>query len=494
MSRRTSLIVLAFVCIAMLWPSPTRAEGESNQLRGMWVDASNPGFHTPAEVDELVDNAAAAGMNTLFVQMRRHGDAMYRLSSEPRSAIAGLAPAEAFDPLADLLAKAHARGINVHAWLVMSVACRDKDPLRGNPQHLCTSHGPGTPDPQRWTTATFSGAQVGDLDFGHPEAVNYMTSLVERLLASYPALDGIHYDYIRYSGQDYGYNQVSLARFRAAHGLPSNYRPAPADPEWSQWRRDRITELVRRLYIRIKAINPRVQVSAATITWGGTGSYSPQDWPNSAAYSRVFQDWRAWLEEGLLDFAVPMHYFGESDAKTRAWYDGWLNWDRTHTGRRAIVPGTGAWLNDPQQGMAQIQRALAPDAAGRTLAGVALYCYNQPISNSNPQWRREYMQLLRANLFAAPSPAPTWPWIAQPTTGHLQGMAMIDNQLVPDAHVTLFRDGAWVREFTAAVDGWYGAVELEPGTYTVQLRNPRDGHVRQIDGVQVGVGRVTSAP
>ena len=492
MLHRVQRAVLAILCILILVPTAAHAEGETGQVRGMWVDSSNPGFHTPAEVDELIDNAAAAGINTLFVQMRRHADAMYNQSSEPRAIIDGFAPAEVFDPLADLLAKAHARGIAIHAWLVMSVACRDYDPLRGNPQHVCTSHGPSTADPQRWTTATFKGTQVGDLDFGHPESVNYTTALIERLLANYPSLDGIHYDYIRYADQDYGYNQVSLSRFRAANGLPDGYRPTPTDPAWSQWRRDQVTNLVRRLYLRIKAINPRMQVSAATITWGGVGSASADDWPKSAAYARVFQDWRAWLNEGILDFAVPMHYFAEGDPRTRGWYDSWLNWDHANTGRRAIVPGTGAWLNNPQQGLAQIQRAISPDSAGHTLSGVALYCYNEPISNSNPQWRREYMQLLRNTLFANPAPAPAWPWIATPSTGHIQGMASVGGQLTPDAHITLFRDGAWVRDLTAAVDGWYGAVDLAPGSYSIQIRDSRNGQQRQIDGVQVNAGSVTS--
>jgi len=488
-------LLLALLVLQVLLPVPVAAQDVGpGQLRGMWVDATNPGFHTPAEVDELIANAAAANINALFVQMRRHGDAWYNQHIEPRAALPDLADAAAFDPLADLLAKAHARGIAIHAWLVIGVACRDHDPLRGHPEHVCTAHGPAAPDPARWTTATYAGAQVGDLDFGHPTAIQYVEAIVQHLLQSYPALDGIHYDFIRYFGQEAGYNQVSLARFRAAYGLPEGYRPAPTDPLWSQWRRDRITELMRRLYIRVKAINPHVQVSAATITWGGRRSDTPDDWPNSAAYARVFQDWPAWLAEGILDFAVPMHYFAEADATAHTWYDNWLAWDRSHTGRRAIVAGTGAWLNTPQEGIAQIQRALAPDVAGRMLAGVVLYCYNQPISNSTAQWRREYMIVLQQLVFSQPTPAPVWPWMAHPTTGHLHGIATIAEQVVPNAHVTLFHDGAWVRELTAAVDGWYGAVELPPGSYSVQIRDPRSTRVRQIDDLHVSAGTVMSAP
>jgi uncharacterized lipoprotein YddW (UPF0748 family) len=462
-------------------------------MRALWVDQSNPGFHNPAEVDELVANAVAANMNTLFVQVRRHGDAMYNAGPEPRAVVPGLAPAAWFDPLAMLLQKAHAAELRVHAWLVISVACRNSDPLRGNPQHLCTQHGPSAPDPARWTTATYNDTQVGDLDFGHPQAVIYMESVVQNLLHNYPALDGIHYDYVRYADQEYGYNAISLARFNAAYARPQNTRPTPTDPQWSQWRRDRITELVRRLYIRIKAINPRIQVSAATITWGGVGSYSLTDWPHSAAYNRVFQDWKAWLQEGILDFAVPMHYFAEQNQQQRGWYDSWLAWDRANAGRRAIVAGTGAWLNSDWDGIAQIQRALTPDANGPALAGASLFSYHEPLAGSNPDRRRAFMQQLRETVFAQPAGAPDGPWIAAPTTGHVQGMAAINGRIISDAHMTLFLNGGWAREFTGAVDGWYGAVDLAPGSYTIVVQDPHSGEQAQY-GVVVRAGQVTSGP
>jgi uncharacterized lipoprotein YddW (UPF0748 family) len=489
------LWIAIILLISLLTPGISRAEEQPiRQMRAFWVDSINPGFHTYAQVDELVDNVVRANANTIFVQVRRHGDAWYNNSIEPRAAHPDLAPADQYDPLGYMLQRAQAAGIKVHAWLVISVACRNNDRLRGHPDHVCTTHGSATPDPERWTTATFRGAQIGDLDFGHPAAIHHVEVVVQRLLENYPSLDGIHYDYIRYSDQGYGYNAVSLDRFRAAYGFPPSYRPTPGDPAWSQWRRDRITELVRRLYIRIKAINPRMQVSAATVTWGGVGSYTPEDWPNSAAYARVFQDWRAWLQEGILDFAVPMNYFAEGQEQTRNWYDGWLAWNRWNTGRRAIVVGTGAWLNNPQEGIAQIQRALTPDAEGRGMAGVTLFSYNQPISNSNPQWRREYMDLLRSSVFAQPALAPDWPWIVAPTTGHLQGMAAIDGQITPNAHITLLRDGAWERELTASADGWYGAVDLPPGVYSVVVRHPEDGRTTRINGLPVRAGVVTSGP
>lgn len=494
--RRRVFSTLAFIVLTLsfaLSPSiPTRAQAPIEQMRAFWVDSLSPGFHNHPQVDELVDNVVRANANTLFVQMRRHGNAWYNNGAEPRAVEPGLAPANEFDPLAYLLEKAHSKGVKVHAWLVISVACRANDRLRGNPDHVCTSHGPAAGGSERWTTATYRGAQIGDLDMGHPGAVVYMESMIQTLARNYPALDGIHYDFVRYSGADYGYNDVSVARFNAANGKPAGYRPPPDDFAWSQWRRDRITELVRRLYIRLKAINPQIQISAATITWGGIGSYTPEDWPNSAAYKSVYQDWKAWLQEGILDFAVPMHYFAEGTARHRDWYDSWMRWDRANTGKRAIVSGIGAWLNTAEGNIAQVQRAVAPDEQGRALSGAAFFAYSAPIAGSSPERRRFFMDQLRATVFAQPAQAPNWPWIANPTTGHLQGIATIDGQVVPDAHVALFRDGQWVSDLSASTDGWYGAVELAPGAYTIVVRRPADGRTVELT-TQVRAGLVTSA-
>lgn len=463
------------------------------QMRAFWVPLHEPGLLSPGEVDELVNNVVRANANTIIAQMRRHGDALYNNSLEPRVVRSGLAPADQFDPLAYLIARAHERGIRVHAWLVVSVVCRPGDALNGHPNHLCTAHGPGASGTERWTTETYGGEQVGDMDFGHPAAIIHFENVVQHLIRSYPDVDGVHLDFIRYGDVAYGYNQVSLDRFRRANGLPGNYRPAPKDPAWSQWRRDRVTELVRRVYIRAKAIKPQIEISVAAITWGGLGTYSANDWPNSAAYSTVFQDWRAWLEEGIIDFAAPMMYFEEGVERSRNWYDGWLNFARVNSGRRAVVPGTGAWLNSDAQGIAQIQRALTPDASGNSLPGVALYAYNQPLAGSSFERRRQFMDQLHQSVFAAPAEAPRWPWVYFSSKGHLQGIAAVDGNIVSDYRVSLVKDGQWVRDVPTAYDGWYGAVDLDPGWYTIIVKHPATGAEAAYD-VLIEPGKVTNGP
>jgi uncharacterized lipoprotein YddW (UPF0748 family) len=463
-------------------------------MRAFWVASHNEGFRNHPEVDELIENVVRANGNTVIAQMRRHGDAWYTRSFEPRAADPFMAPAEEFDALDYLIVKGHQHNIKVHAWLVVSVNCRNHDPLRGHPDHVCTAHGPDVSGYESWTTRTHSGQAIGDLDFGHPAAIQYMESVVQNMLHNYPELDGIHFDFIRYSDRDFGYNQVSVDRFNRAHGLPADNWPAPGDPAWSAWRRDRMTELMRRLYIRAKAIKPDIEMSVAAITWGGIGSYTPDDWPNSAAYNKVFQDWKAWLEEGIVDFVVPMHYFQEGKEQTRSWFNGWLHFDRNNMGRRAIVAGLGSWFNNPDQNIAQVQRALAPDEHGRYLAGVAFYAYHNLFTGSTFERRREFMDYLRETVFSQPARAPEWPWVAYPTTGHMQGEAKIDGNVVPDATVSLVRDGTWVTDLPVSEDGWYGAVNLEPGTYSIVITTPDGREAVHENSVVIHPGMVAYGP
>ena len=57
---------------------------------------------------------------------------------------------------------------------------------------------------------------------------------------------------------------------------------------------------------RLKA---EVSHTADTITWAPGPTSDAQWYSSSAAWNSVLQDWRGWMEEGILDLNVPMNYF-----------------------------------------------------------------------------------------------------------------------------------------------------------------------------------------
>ena len=68
-----------------------------------------------------------------------------------------------------------------------------------------------------------------------------------------------------------GYNPTSVARFKARYGDRAKYDadgyPRNHDPLWCQWRRDQVTQFVRRLYLEATASKPSIVVSAALVAW-----------------------------------------------------------------------------------------------------------------------------------------------------------------------------------------------------------------------------------
>jgi hypothetical protein len=108
-----------------------------NQLRALWVDAFGPGFKTPKEVDKLIADARALRLNALFVQVGRRMDCYCNLASVPRTADPKVTPG--FDPLEDVIEKAHKFGIQVHAWMITK-PCHEPAWFKSDGARLLVDH------------------------------------------------------------------------------------------------------------------------------------------------------------------------------------------------------------------------------------------------------------------------------------------------------------------------------------------------------------------
>ena len=98
------------------------------ELRALWVDAFHAGIRSPEEAALLVADAKRIHINTLIVQVRRRGDALYTGGLEPPLDDANYNPS--FDALAHIVERAHAAGLQVHAWINAMPVWRDEVPPR----------------------------------------------------------------------------------------------------------------------------------------------------------------------------------------------------------------------------------------------------------------------------------------------------------------------------------------------------------------------------
>lgn len=487
-------------------PVPPKAE-----LRAFWVDGFHPGIRSPEDAERLVAEAKRANINALIVQVRRRADSFYLKSFEPPVEDPAYDPR--FDALEHIIELSHREGIEVHAWINAMPVWSSRTPPR-DARHIYNRQGLSR-GKNTWLTLTPEGRAwfpVGCfLDPGHPSAAQYLTDVYLNVIRNY-AVDGIQFDYIRYPetrdraprGAAVGYNPTSLERFRRV--TKRKGIPAPSDEQWIAWRRQQVTQLVRRIYIEAKAINPRIKVSAAAVAWGKPPS-DDKGFLESVPGKVVFQDWHGWMQEGIIDLVVPMNYARETNPTTKAWFDGWIRWEKAHKHGRQLAIGLGNFLNHPEATIAQMERARRTE--GQIVAeGLALYSYATPVTAAaDSRARRPSVAPATRDLleylvqgpgsapgpFRNPVPIPIMDWVEYPQTGSLAGVVRGSDGKPVDGAAVVLRVAGWspFRETqctTSDGTGYFGFANLAPGPYEVQLE---EGAPNQTITAHVQVARVS---
>lgn len=280
------ILIAAFGAVA-----PAAHAGE----RGLFVSVIQdpPVLSSRAAIEELVRYATEARVKTLFVQVYRAGRSWFP------SEVADPGPYEACvkrvgeDALALLIRRAHAAGIEVHAWLnMLSLSDNGAAPLLRRYGTDVLTRG------REAKGERLEDMKIDDQYFLEPSDARVREAsvrLVDELVRAYPDLDGILFDYIRYPDvhPDYGYSKENVAAFLKATGQARVDRD---DPAWQAWKRERVTELLNDLAQAARRGKPGLRV-------GATGSS-----PYARAMLEAFQDWPSWIERGIVDLVTFMSY------------------------------------------------------------------------------------------------------------------------------------------------------------------------------------------
>ncbi len=419
------------------------AMGQTQEFRSMQITSWGSGFESAAATTTMVNYAASCNLNCVMPEIRLRSDAYYTSSIEPPGTGIAISPA-GYDSLADCITKAHALGIEVHPWVVTwRIWTTATGPGHYSPvEHIWWTHGPGNTDPaQDWLMYSDTGAWdyggVVNLDPGVPAVEDYLVSVFMDIVGRYD-VDGLNLDYIRYPATNWGYNPVSVARFNAEYGRTGS--PSSADATWLQWRKDQITNLVKRLYIEIRAVKPQVKLSADVWNSASTGNAS------------YLQDWDNWMTNHWLDFAHPMSY-----TATNSTFDGWCAAYVGNQHGRYVFPLVDA-SNDAN---ANVLPQIA-SARSYGFSGLGVYSYQSILNRTT----------LQSALVGGPFPTtvapPTFPWLSAPTLGMLKGHVVnAGGSAVYPATVTI-QSKATKNTGT----GFYGFVDLTTGTYTVTVSAP----------------------
>jgi len=226
----------------------------------------------------------------------------------------------------------------------------------------------------------------------HPEVKEHLYSVWMDLVESYE-LDGLHFDYIRYPNGDFDYSRGALERFRewvtprisparqagldrALRSDPLAYVDSLAGP-WGEFRRAQITGLVERIYHGVKKRRPDLTVSAAVI-------------PNSEdAYLHRFQDWKGWLDSGILDAVAPMAYTADNDI-----YESQIGDVIEAAGRDRVWAGVGIYQNTFRGSVDKIR--IAGNLGTR---GVILFSYDWAVSDGEGRGTQTFLQRIAEEAF-----------------------------------------------------------------------------------------------
>jgi uncharacterized lipoprotein YddW (UPF0748 family) len=281
---------------------------EKRDFRAVWIATvgnvdwpSAPGLTSAqqqAEFRRLLDDAVASGMNAVIVQIRPMGDAFYPTKKLPWSAYLtgqqGRAPNPYYDPLQFMIAEAHGRNLEFHAWF--------------NPFRIGSSESPGklvANHPLRRLSSSFipyNGRLY--LNPGDPAVRQSIIDSILEVVSGYD-IDAVHLDDYFYPYPEEGKTFADAASYKAQN--QGRFKSI------KDWRRNNINLFVRDLSKAIKAAGkPWVKfgISPFGVWRNRAADPSGSDTAaKSSSYDDLCADTRNWIRNGWVDYILPQDYW-----------------------------------------------------------------------------------------------------------------------------------------------------------------------------------------
>lgn len=285
-------------------PIPT-----TDEFRGVWISYINlsntirgkdfSAFKT--KINEMLDVSKSVGMNAVLVHVRPFSDALYPSELFPWSYVLtgtqGKNPG--YDPLEYIVEAAHARGLEIHAWInPLRVALSSVDPSAADPTKLSSDN-----IVRKWLTGSDTskhGYAVSISKTGqHGIFLNPAYSEVRKLIidgaceiAKNYDVDGICIDDYFYPTTDVSFDSKEYASY------VDSLAPGAVPLSLKEWRTNNINLLVGDMYSAIKNIDK-------DIVFG----ISPQANLNNNK-NMLYADVERWGSvEGYCDYLCPQIYF-----------------------------------------------------------------------------------------------------------------------------------------------------------------------------------------
>lgn len=437
------LLALASLATAQQPPSFPR------EMRGVWVatvsniDWPTSKTLTPAqqrsEITAILNRAEALNLNTILLQVRPACDALYNSTIDPWSPYLtnamGVPPNPYYDPLSTWIKEAHARGIEVHAWVNPYRALASTS-TQTSQNHISQTR----PDLIRtYGTALY-------LDPGHPDTPQYVRSVINDLVARYD-LDGIVFD-------DYFYPYPISGVPFPDDSTYNAYLAGGGTLSRSNWRRKNVDDFVEAVYNDIKAARPTVKFGISPFGIWRPGN--PTGITGLDSYASIYADSRKWLQQGWLDYFSPQLYW-RIDPPAQSYPALLTWWTQQNTMNRNIVPSNYTSNVNSSLGNWNVSEIVNQIGVTRTTTGT-----RGNIHFSERAFRLNYKGIydtLRTGVYAGPALPHRYSWLDNSSPAR---PALNTTPWDPGAYDMAFRTLRWSPQGLEAT--WVYAVYWRYGT------------------------------
>ncbi|MEI6444436.1 MAG: family 10 glycosylhydrolase [Nostocales cyanobacterium ELA583] len=320
---------------ANLWQQfPINQRLAQPEIRAIWLDRGTIiKAGNEAELAKIFDKLARAGINTVFLETINASYPIYpsQVAPQQNPLIRG------WNPLESAVKLAHARGMELHAWVWVFAAgnSRHNQIINVSPDYL----GPVLAANPDWANYDNKGniIPVGQtkpfLDPANPQVREYLIKLYTEIVTNYQ-VDGIHLDYIRYPFQDpfvgrtYGYGKAARAQFKQQTGIdPLNISPTQRDlwQQWTAFRTQQVDSFVAELSQTLRKKRNTLILSVAVFPL-----------PEYERIEKIQQHWEVWARRGDIDLIMPMTYALDTP-RFQGLAQPWIT--STKLGATLLVPG-----------------------------------------------------------------------------------------------------------------------------------------------------------
>ena len=191
------------------------------------------------------------------------------------------------DVLAEVVAKAKNIKLDVLPWFEFGLKITSDMPIFTQKPEWFLKNVKGE------MTERFDNFSIAYLNPQNQEVRDFYKKLFVSGIRS-PSVDGFQIDDHFGYPPEYGYDDLTVSIYKAEHKGMEPPRD-PKDPDWMRWRSDKLTEAWAEIVSFVRGYRPDIRISLA---------------PNLQryAYEKSLQDWKTWMEKGLVDEIVLQNY------------------------------------------------------------------------------------------------------------------------------------------------------------------------------------------